>query len=75
MALEVEKEGRIYTTLPEGVKITQVTADGTGVVYGLGNDQKMYVWHHSLELKGNWVLHVVNQAPEKPVKDTKEKKK
>lgn len=54
--LRSENEGLFLKE--DGVKIIQITADGSGVVYGMGNDQKMYVWHHSLYFAGNWVLHV-----------------
>jgi hypothetical protein len=54
--LEKERNGEILKDFE--VKIVQAFADGTGVVFGLGNDQKIYVWHHSLYYAGNWVLHV-----------------
>jgi hypothetical protein len=40
------------------VKIIQISADGSGMVFGLGDDQRIYVWHHSLEHRGRWVLHI-----------------
>jgi len=54
--LDKERDGVILKDFE--VKIVQAFADGTGVVFGLGNDQKVYVWHHSLYYAGNWVLHV-----------------
>lgn len=56
----------------EGVIITQISADGTGVVFGLGNDQKVYVWHHSLQFKGSWVQHI-NFEPSEKKKEKGEK--
>ena len=40
------------------VRIKQITADGTGVLYGLGSDGRAYVWHHSFEYRGKWVLYI-----------------
>ncbi len=42
----------------EGITIVQPFADGQGRVFGMGNDQKIYIWHHSLYFKGRWVLYV-----------------
>lgn len=52
----------------EGVKIVQSFADGTGRVYGFGNDQQIYIWHHSFEFRGQWVLHI-NFEPSEKKKD------
>lgn len=41
-----------------GVKILQISNDSEGRVFGLGSDQKIYIWHHSLYYRENWVLHV-----------------
>lgn len=56
------------TLKEDGVKILQISTDGTGVVFGLGNDQKIYVWHHSLYFRGNWVLHVNEPKPQEGAK-------
>lgn len=54
--LDKEKNGE--QLIEPGIKIVQAFADGDGMVFGLGNDQKIYIWHHSLYYAGNWVLHV-----------------
>lgn len=47
------------TTKPDGVQIIQIASDATGTMYGLGDDNNIYIWHHSLEYRGKWRLHVI----------------
>jgi len=53
MVEEIEKR--------EDVKIISITADPTnGQVFGLGDDQNMYLWYHMGEHGGAWILYITD---------------
>jgi hypothetical protein len=43
------------------IEITFITVGKDGEVFGLGADNKLYLWHHSGEHASSWVLYVVNK--------------
>jgi hypothetical protein len=40
---------------PDHVKITGISMSPANVIYGLGDDSKVYVWN---KIDGYWTLHV-----------------
>ena len=40
------------------VKIKSIASTADGAIYGLGSDDYVYIWHHSLASRGHWVLNV-----------------
>lgn len=58
-------------TKPWYVRIKTIASTADGMIYGLGSNGKVYVWHHSLEYRGKWVIHI-RITDEEKVEDTGE---
>ncbi len=59
-------------TKPWYVRIKQIVSTAEGMIYGLGSNGKMYLWHHSLEYRGKWVIHIRVTEEEATTKKIKE---
>ena len=50
----------MITEKVDTIKILSITCAPDGSVYGLGDDQNVYIWHHSQEHAGSWVYYVTD---------------
>ena len=63
-----------YIIKSNKITIISIVSTADGAIFGLGDDQRVYNWHHSLEHRGNWALFV-NDPAEEPVPATRQQKR